>query len=173
MLLITTIFSEGQVTHTVSGIVRDKKSGETLIGASVRLMELPKTTTLSNAYGFYSITAPAGQYILIISFSGLQTDSIKITLEKDLSQPAELLPQNTDLQEVVVSATRRDANVTRPLMGVQKLSVKEIQALPVIFGEKDILKSLQLLPGVQSAGDGSSGFYVRGGNDGSESDPAG
>ena len=163
VLLISTLISEGQVTHTVSGIVRDKKSGETLIGASVRLLELPKTTTLSNAYGFYSITAPAGQYILIISFSGLQTDSIKISLEKDLSQPAELLQQNTELQEVVVSATRRDENVTRPLMGVQKLSVKEIQALPVIFGEKDILKSLQLLPGVQSAGDGSSGFYVRGG----------
>jgi TonB dependent receptor/CarboxypepD_reg-like domain/TonB-dependent Receptor Plug Domain len=155
--------SFGQHLHTISGTVREKRSGETLIGASVYFKELPKTATLSNAYGFYSVTAPAGSYTLIISFSGLVTDSVRIELDKNISRSVDLLQQTTDLREVDVLATRKNENVTKPLMGVQKLSVKEIQDLPVIFGEKDILKSLQLLPGVQSAGDGSSGFYVRGG----------
>jgi len=161
--LAAEITGYGQSRHTISGTVREKKSGETLIGASVYLMEQPKTATLSNAYGFYSITAPAGNYTLVVSFSGLNTDSIKINLAGDISRSVDLVQNNTDLQEVVISSTRRDENITKPLMGVQKLSVKEIQNLPVIFGEKDILKTLQLLPGVQSAGDGGSGFYVRGG----------
>jgi hypothetical protein len=153
----------GQGRHTISGTVKETRSGETLIGASVYLMELPKTVTLSNAYGFYSITAPAGHYTLIISFAGYISDSLKIDLVTDLAHSTELIQRNTDLQAVVVTTTRQNENITKPLMGVLKLSVKEIQDMPVIFGEKDILKSIQLLPGVQSTGDGASGFYVRGG----------
>lgn len=152
-----------QDKHTISGSVRDKKSGESLIGASVYLVELPKTGAITNAYGFFSLTAPAGTYTLVVSFSGYRQDSSRIMLTGNISKMIELSQSGEELQEVVVSATKKNDNVTRPLMGVQKLSVSEIKNIPVIFGEQDILKTIQLLPGVQSGGDGNSGFYVRGG----------
>ncbi len=163
LLITSSISIYSQSKHTVSGTARDKKSGETLIGASVSLLEIPRTATMTNAYGFFSITAPAGSYNLLISSAGYLQDTIQVVLSQDISVSANLTPKNDELEEVVVTTVRKDNNVTKPLMGVQKLSVKEIENLPVIFGEKDILKSLQLLPGVQSAGDGGSGFYVRGG----------
>jgi hypothetical protein len=150
--------------HTISGTIREKKSGEVLIGASAYLLELPRSGTNSNAYGFYSITAPGGIYTLIISFAGYQLDSIRIDLTKNILQSIELIQAGTELQAVIVGTSKKDANVTQPLMGVQKLSVSEIQNVPVIFGEKDVLKTIQLLPGVKSAGEGSAGFYVRGGS---------
>jgi hypothetical protein len=163
LLITISISAQSQSKHSISGTVRDKKSGETLIGATVSLTELPKTATMTNAYGFFSITAPAGSYNLLITSAGYEQDTMKVVLSQDISISFDLLPKNDELQEVVVTTVKKDENVTKPLMGVQKLSVKEIENLPVIFGEKDILKSLQLLPGVQSAGDGGSGFYVRGG----------
>jgi len=153
---------QAQQRHTVSGTIKEKSSGEVLIGASVHLLELPKAGAVTNAYGFYSLTAPSGNYTLIISFSGYRSDTLKIELTKDVLQPVEMAQAEEQLQEAVVTASRTN-NVTRPLMGVQKLSVNEVKDLPVLFGEKDILKTIQLLPGVQSAGDGNSGFYVRGG----------
>ncbi|HWK07415.1 MAG TPA: TonB-dependent receptor [Puia sp.] len=152
-----------QARHTVSGTIRDQKSGETLIGASVTLLELPHSSALSNSYGFYSINAPAGNYKLVVSFTGYDNDTLTISLNKDIVAPIALSTGGQALQEVVVSATRNNNNVSKPLMGVQKLSISEIKDLPVLFGEKDILKTIQLLPGVQSGGDGNSGFYVRGG----------
>src|SRR5579862_6814423 len=91
IFLFSTSLSFGQGKHTISGTIKEGKTGESLIGASVYLLELPKSATLSNAYGFYSITAPAGHYTLIISFSGFTTDSIQIDLNKDLSQPIAML----------------------------------------------------------------------------------
>ncbi len=155
--------SNAQTRHTVSGTVRDQSSGETLIGASILLLGHPHSAVLSNAYGFYSIAAVPGQYGLVVSFAGYRTDTLAISLEKDTVVPVVLEPASPQLQEVVVTANKNDNNVSRPLMGVQKLSISEIKDLPVLFGEKDILKTIQLLPGVQSAGDGNSGFYVRGG----------
>jgi TonB dependent receptor/CarboxypepD_reg-like domain/TonB-dependent Receptor Plug Domain len=163
IILLSNSVSYGQIKHTISGTIKESGTGETLIGASVYLIELPKSASLSNSYGFYSITAPAGHYTLVISFSGFMPDSVNIDLDKDLSRSIEMVQRNTELQEVIVSSVRQTDNIKKPLMGVMKLSVKEIQDMPVIFGEKDILKSLQLLPGVQSVGDGGSGFYVRGG----------
>jgi hypothetical protein len=162
-LFILINITQAQHKHTVSGTVKEKKSGEVLIGASVYLLELPRAGTVTNSYGFYSITAPAGTYTMIISFSGYQQDSVRVILNENVSKPVELIESSTDLQEVIVSSKKRNENITQPLMGVQKLSVNEIKDLPILFGEKDILKTIQLLPGVQSAGDGSSGFYVRGG----------
>jgi TonB dependent receptor/CarboxypepD_reg-like domain/TonB-dependent Receptor Plug Domain len=155
--------ASGQLKHTISGTVREKNSGEVLIGASVYLLELPKTGAITNAYGFYSLTVPAGLYTVITSFSGYQVDSQKIILDKDVSKVFELKQAGEQLQEVVVSAVKKNDNVTKALMGVQKLSVSELKNVPVIFGESDVLKTLQLLPGIKSAGEGSSGFYVRGG----------
>jgi CarboxypepD_reg-like domain/TonB-dependent Receptor Plug Domain len=152
-----------QARHTVSGTVRDAGSGETLIGASVVLLERAHSGILSNAYGFYSINATAGNYTMVVSFTGYQNDTIHLFLAKDTVVAVNLAAGGPQLQEVVVTANKNNNNVSRPLMGVQKLSISEIKDIPVLFGEKDILKTIQLLPGVQSAGDGNSGFYVRGG----------
>lgn len=155
--------ANAQQKHTMSGIIREKNSGEVLIGASVYLLERPNSGSVSNAYGFYSITAPAGTYTLIISFAGYRQDSLKVELSKDLFTGIELVQSAAALQEVVINANKRNDNILKPIMGVQKLSIDEIKNIPVIFGEKDVLKTMQLLPGVKSAGEGSAGFYVRGG----------
>lgn len=160
-LLIPVLLS-AQARHTVSGTVRDSKSGETLIGASIVLLGQSRAASLSNAYGFYSVSAVAGDYQLVVSFAGYQNDTIPVSLHKDIVIPVQLGTEGQQMQEVVVTANKNN-NVSKPLMGVQKLSINEIKDLPVLFGEKDIMKTLQLLPGVQSGGDGNSGFYVRGG----------
>lgn len=151
-----------QNRYAINGTIRDRSSGETLIGATITLTELPRSSALSNSYGFYSISAPAGSYTLVVSYSGYQSDTMPVHLTRDLTLSLTLTNQGVQMQQVVVSAVRSN-NVSKPLMGVQKLSVNEIKDIPVLFGEKDILKTIQLLPGVQSGGDGSSGFYVRGG----------
>jgi carboxypeptidase-like protein/TonB-dependent receptor-like protein len=149
--------------YSVNGTVRDKKSGEILIGASVSIQEIPRSGILSNSYGFYSISGPAGKYTMVISFTGYQQDTLSIELNKNILLPVELTPDGAELTAVVVSARKKNENVVKPLMGVQKLTTNEIQNVPVLFGEKDVLKTIQLLPGIQAAGDGNSGFYVRGG----------
>ena len=163
MLLLAGFHSYAQQKHTISGTVREKKSGEVLIGASIYLLEIPRYGTVSNSYGFYSITAPAGIYTLIVNVAGYKLDSLKVVLNKDVFQSVDLVQRSIELQEVVVSSKRNKENIEKPLMGVQKLSINEIKNVPVIFGEKDVLKTIQLLPGVKSVGDGSAGFYVRGG----------
>lgn len=146
---------------TLSGYVRDAKSNESLISATVYIKELGIGTQTNN-YGFYSISMPAGQYTIIFSYVGFAT------LENN-TQILESRTFNADLQsaheitEVVVRSERKDENVRGTEMGTLSLSVDKIKTLPVIFGETDILKTLQLMPGVQSAGEGNSGFYVRGG----------
>lgn len=159
------MIASGQNRYTVSGTIRAKNSGEALIGASVSLVQT-KTSEhgiLSNSYGFYSVTAPAGHYTLVVTFSGYQPDSLAIDLTSNRTLPVELETAAGQLAQVVVSARKKNDNVTRPLMGIQKLTTKEINDVPVLFGEKDVLKTIQLLPGIQFAGDGNSGFYVRGG----------
>ena len=152
-----------QTKFTVSGTVRDKKTGESLIGANIIMQERSRTGGTTNSYGFYSLTAPSGDYKMIVSFSGYQPDTIQISLNKNIVLPVELSTQDIQLTEVEVTAQKKDDNISRPLMGVQKLTTKEIKNIPVLFGEKDVLKTMQLLPGIKSAGDGNSGFYVRGG----------
>jgi hypothetical protein len=152
-----------QGRYTVNGTVRDKKTGEVLIGASVSFLETPRSGIVSNGYGFYSISAPKGKYTLIVSFSGYLSDSIPIDLGRNILLPVELVTTGGELTEVVISARKKNDNVTRPLMGVQKLTTNEMKYIPVLFGEKDVLKTIQLLPGIQFAGDGNTGFNVRGG----------
>jgi hypothetical protein len=163
ILIFAGVYSYAQGKHTISGTIKEERSGEVLIGASVYLLELPKIGAITNSYGFYSITAPAGTYTMIVSFSDYQQDSVKIFLNKNILKSVELVQSNEVMQAVIVGAKKQNVNITQPLMGIQKISIAEIKDLPVLFGEKDILKTIQLLPGVQSGGDGSSGFYVRGG----------
>lgn len=155
--------SFAQTKHTISGTVRDKKSGETLIGATVILLGQKGTGALTNSYGFYSLTAPAGNYSLVTSFSGFANDTVRFSLTKDITRSIALASENAQLQEVIVTARKND-NITRTLPGVQKLSMEEIKNVPILFGERDVLKIIQLLPGIKSGGDGQAGFFVRGGS---------
>jgi hypothetical protein len=153
----------GQVQHTISGYVKDAKTGEELIGAVVYIKELPGTGTSANAYGFYSITLPEGNYTVTAQSLGYIPRSITIELKQNTKQDFLLDAKVSELEEVEVTTEKEDENITRTRMGVENINVKEIKNIPVLFGEKDILKTIQLLPGVKAAGEGRSGFYVRGG----------
>jgi TonB dependent receptor/CarboxypepD_reg-like domain/TonB-dependent Receptor Plug Domain len=148
---------------TVSGTIRDAKTGEELIGASVVVQELAGIGITCNEYGFYSLTLKSGSYTLKTSFIGYEPITNKVILDKDLKLDINL-SNGAELKEVIVSAKKQDENVTKAQMGVEKLDITEISKIPVLFGEKDVLKTIQLLPGVKSAGEGNSGFYVRGGS---------
>ncbi len=151
-----------QEKFTISGSLRDKASGEELIGATVVVKEIPNTGKAANEYGFYSITLPKGNYTLRASYIGYNEIEKTIILDKNLKIDWDL-ENGKMLQEVVVKATKEDENITKTSMGTEKLDINEIAKLPVLFGEKDVLKTIQLLPGIKSAGEGNSGFYVRGG----------
>lgn len=153
----------GQEKFTLNGYIKDSLSGETLIGANIVIRNLGKTV-VTNSYGFFSITLPKGKYQLNTSFIGYQTKDITFTLSNNVQQDIQLLPNSAIvLQDVTVSARRRDNNVKTAQMGKMELSVNTAKALPAFFGEVDILKTLQLMPGVRNAGEGNAGFYVRGG----------
>lgn len=146
----------------LSGTVRDVESGETLIGAVVSV-EPGGQAASTNAYGFYSLTLPQGKHQITLSYVGYQSYSEEVNLNSNQRLNVELRRGDNTLEEVVVSAERRDNNVSNPQMGVLNFTMEEVKNVPVVFGERDLLKTIQLLPGVQSGGEGSSNFYVRGG----------
>jgi|694.fasta_scaffold62579_2 hypothetical protein len=165
LLLILTLFSKWSLAEdkfTLSGYVKDASSGESLPGATVGLLELKKGVNANN-YGFYSISVPKGNYQVKVSYLGYETQLISINLDKNTQLNIELLPKNMTSKEIVIKDVRKDENVKSTEMGMHQLSMEAVKKLPVIMGEVDVLKSLQLLPGVSSAGEGQSGFYVRGG----------
>ncbi|RKD14502.1 collagen-binding protein [Pelobium manganitolerans] len=162
-LFVGTNIAQAQKYFVLNGTVKDGGTGETLIGASVQLKGAATFATVTNAYGYYSLSVPAGVYELVYSYVGYQSISQNISIGGDAKRNVSLTSAN-QLNEIVVNAEKRNANVENPIMGVQKLDVKEINSIPVLFGERDILKTLQLLPGIKSAGEGNSGFYVRGGS---------
>ncbi|WP_442796412.1 TonB-dependent receptor [Pelobium manganitolerans] len=162
-LFVNTNIAQAQKYFVLNGTVKDGGTGETLIGASVQLKGAATFATVTNAYGYYSLSVPAGVYELVYSYVGYQSISQNISIGGDAKRNVSLTSAN-QLNEIVVNAEKRNANVENPIMGVQKLDVKEINSIPVLFGERDILKTLQLLPGIKSAGEGNSGFYVRGGS---------
>lgn len=147
---------------TISGYVRDQSSGENLPSANVGIIELKRGVNTNN-YGFFSISVPAGKYNLKVSYLGFETQMITLDVSKDEEMRVELLPKNVVQKEIVIKDIRKDNNVKSTEMGMHQLSMENVKKLPVIMGEVDVLKSLQLLPGVSSAGEGQSGFYVRGG----------
>lgn len=149
-------------TYTISGYIKDKTNGEELIGANVYVKEL-NNGTVSNAYGFYSLSLKKGSYTLRYSFMGYAPQTLKVNLDTAKKINVKLNPQEQEIEEVEVTAEKKDANVTRNQMSVEKLQVKTIRKLPAFMGEVDVIKAIQLLPGVQSASEGSSGFSVRGG----------
>lgn len=148
---------------TISGTIKDAGSGEQLIGATVKVETNKSLGTVTNEYGFYSLTLPQGSYTLVISSLGYAEQTVTATLDKNTKLDIGLKAAGKELTEVTVTSKAKNANVTSAQMGVERINIKEISAIPVIFGEKDILKTIQLLPGVKSAGEGTSGYFVRGG----------
>lgn len=152
-----------QEKYTISGYVKDQSTGEDLIGATVAIKELGTGTT-TNLYGFYSITLPKGTYTVVISFIGYKSITKTVELTKNIKSNIEIGTNQEVLQEVVISAEKEDQNVKEVQMSVEKLSMETIQKIPQLLGETDVIKSIQLRPGVTSVGEGASGFNVRGGN---------
>lgn len=147
---------------TLSGVITDQNSNETLIGVNVIISDLNIGTT-TNDYGFYSITLPIGSHTVEVSYIGYQSVIQKINPSSSLKKNFKLNPSTELLQEVVLQKDIERLNVKSPQMSVNKLSIATIKKIPAILGETDILKSLLLLPGVSNAGEASSGFNVRGG----------
>ncbi len=158
-----TCFCQAQNNVSISGIVTDVSNGETLLGATVYLQNTPIGST-TNQYGFYSITAPQGTYNLVISYVGFETITKQITLDKDQKINFELAESATALDEVLITAEEPElVSIKKPQMSVSKLNAQTIKQMPVVLGEADVLKSIEMLPGVTKNGEGSSGFHVRGG----------
>lgn len=153
----------GQERVTVSGYITDGSNGETLIGANVYLEGTTKGTT-SNVYGFYSISVEPGTYTLVGSYLGYQDMSQEVDLTGDLTINIELSEGGTTLTEVVVTAEEKDQNVRDVQMSVEKLDMRTIEKVPTLLGETEVLRTIQLLPGVTSVGEGAAGFNVRGGS---------
>lgn len=150
-------------SFTISGYINDKKNGETLIGAMALVRNNAIIGATSNEFGFYSLTLPQGNYELAYSFIGYQEQTINVSLTENKTINIDLEEISTNLDEVIVSATKANEKIRQSKMGLEKINVAAISKLPVLFGERDILKTIQLLPGVKSGGDGQSGFTVRGG----------
>jgi hypothetical protein len=151
-----------QNKYTISGYIKDSLNGETLIGAAISVQGQTKGIS-SNLYGFYSITLDEGKYILICTFVGYRIKAVSIDLRADTKINFDVLPKAYLAEEVVVSSKKRDANVKNAQMGKFTLPIEQIKSIPAFLGEVDLLKTIQFLPGVRNAGEGSAGIYVRGG----------
>ena len=152
-----------QQNYTISGYIRSSETGEALIGATIHVKELYKGA-MANAYGFYSITLPGGEYTVQYSYMGNISKTENIELTGNLSKIVELEQASVEIAEVVIVSEASNKNIKAPEMSTVKISPKDVASVPVIFGEQDILKTISLMPGVKSAGEGNSGFYVRGGS---------
>lgn len=165
---IVLLFSEGLFAQksSLSGYVRDEGTGEALIGATVAAPEL-KTGTSTNTYGYFSLSLPAvgDSVTLVFAYIGYQTLAVRMQVVTNPEQlKINLLPDGNQLEEVVIKAHADNENVQRTAMSVINLPVSQIKAIPVIAGERDVLKAVQFLPGVSAGSEGTTGFYVRGGN---------
>ncbi|RIH64451.1 TonB-dependent receptor [Mariniphaga sediminis] len=163
MLLLTStapVFADDNIT--ISGYVKSAETGEGLIGSTIYVEEL-KTGTATNSYGFYSLTIPKGNYTVRYSYIGYENISVPTELLSDSTKNIELHPASAEMDEIVIRSEAEDKNIRKAQMGVTKLNPRETKVIPVILGEQDILKTIQLLPGVSSGTEGTTGFYVRGG----------
>ena len=152
-----------QEKFTISGYITDYESGETLIGATALVKELGNGA-VSNEYGFYSISVPEGSYTLEFSYIGFGNIIKSVSLSANYKLDVELGEMKNELAEVVVTAKEEDSNVREVSMSVNKLDITTIKSMPTLLGEVEIIRSLQLLPGVNSVGEGATGFNVRGGS---------
>ena len=152
-----------QKKFTLNGYIKDRDNGEELIGVTVYIPQL-KAGTVSNPYGFYAITVPPGIYEVQFSYIGYRLETITVDMQADVSKNIELSSEATVIQEVVVTDRAIDENVVSIQMSKNTLNLTQVRKLPALFGEVDIIKNIQMLPGVISAGEGTSAFFVRGGS---------
>lgn len=163
LVVISTITSVlSQDKFTISGYVNDNNNGEALPGATIYI-EGTNTGTMSNNYGFYSLSLDKGNYNIIVSYIGYERFRKEVSLTKDTELNIELKSNSKQLSAVEVKGRAKDANVKSDEMSVMKMDIKEINKVPALMGEVDILKTIQLMPGVHTTGEGSTGFSVRGG----------
>ncbi len=148
--------------YTISGYVSDLTTGEELIGATVYVKEI-NAGTVTNLYGFYSVTLPAGKYNIEYTYIGYQSTNKSIELSEDINLDIELNPKSETLEAVEVRAEAPDRNIKRAEMSVEKLQMKSVKKIPALMGEVDVIKAIQLLPGVSTTSEGSTGYTVRGG----------
>src|SRR5690606_5461671 len=152
----------GQEKYSIRGTIKDVSNGETLLGATVFLKGTTQGT-ITNEYGFFSLTAPKGNYSLMISYLGYESLTKEVELNTDLTLNFELIESTTALKEVIIVADESEQmSIKKPQMGVSKLNSGTIKQRPAVLGEIDVVKSIQMLPGVTNNGEGSSGFNVRG-----------
>ncbi len=161
-ILLVSFSAFAQQKITLSGIITDSKNNETLIGVNVYFPEL-KTGTTTNEYGFYSISIPKGNQKIIISYIGYQNIEKNVSINQSTKMNWELKENGEMLNEVIIKDNSGRSNTRTPEMSVNKLSIASIKKMPVVLGEVDVIKSILLLPGVTNAGEGASGFNVRGG----------
>lgn len=162
LLFFLTMISYAQKV-TISGTIKDGKTTETLIGVNVFIEEL-KTGTSTNEYGFYSLTIPQGNYTIKLSYIGYETSEEVVQLTQSIKKDFTLSEFGQSLEEVIISTSKKKADIKNTEMSVNKLSIQTLKKIPVVLGEADIIKSILQLPGVTSAGEGQSGFNVRGGS---------
>jgi hypothetical protein len=163
LILLLSSIGFAQQKFTISGHVKSAEDGEGLIASTIYVEELV-TGTITNLYGFYSLTLPEGNYSIRYSYIGFVSKSIPVQLDDNKEINIELLSTSVEMEEIVIHAEAADKNIRETEMSVVKISPKETRIIPVIFGEQDILKTIQLLPGVNAGTEGTSGFYVRGGS---------
>lgn len=162
ILFLSHFVVNAQKNVTLSGYIYDSKTGESIIGASLYFPHLQKGTT-SNQYGFYSITLLEGEYLLWVRYLGYNTEEITVELRENLQKDFRLTTQGIQLNAVTITDRKADENISSTEVGIVNMSMHTVKKLPILFGEADILKAIQLTPGIQSAGEGNAGFYVRGG----------
>ena len=163
LALLISVSSFAQEKYTLSGTITEAANGETAFGASVYI-KATNIGTITYEYGFYSISAPKGNYTLIVSYVGFQDISTEIVLDKNQKINFDIEASATQLEEVMITVDDSDKlNIRDPQMSVTKIKISTIKKIPVVLGEVDIIKSIQLLPGVTNSGEGTGGFNVRGG----------
>ena len=162
LTLLISNLSLAQEKFTLSGFVSDIDSNETLIGVNIIVPEL-QIGTITNEYGFYSLTLPKGNHILQINYLGYRTKKENIILNEDITKNFGLKQQSEILDEIILEENIETLNIKSPQMSVNRLAINTIKKIPAVLGEADIIKSITLLPGVTNAGEGASGFNVRGG----------
>ncbi len=163
LFVLFTAVAMGQSKYTLSGYLRDTENGEGLIGATVYVDEIASGTT-TNVYGFYSISLPEGTYTITFNYLGFEALTETIELKSDRTFDMEMIPDRELLQTVEVTAEKANENVSNLEIGVERMDVKMVKDIPQFMGEVDIIRSIQLLPGVSTVGEGATGFNVRGGN---------
>ncbi len=162
LCLLSLSNSIAQQKYTISGIISEATSNETLIGVNIIFPEI-NSGTVTNEYGFYSITLPEGSYRMVITYLGFQDITKTIHLSSDKKRDFNLSEKLESLEEVIISENVERTSIRKPEMSINKLAISTIKQIPVLLGEADVIKAITLLPGVTNAGEGSSGFNVRGG----------